>query len=346
MRKIVFLFSIILTVTLLMTSAIGCQSRTSSTPRVSTFSSPLELYAQTTSMEEAAKVIGISIPVPDYLPAGFEIQELYVQSGSVRLLISDGPIEKRLVTHTDAAGTRQRYEVQSKMEMSVSWSSESKIPVRLPVEKVDINGRTGYLLNTSNPMTLIWNWFPEPDEQGMFELGLEVGRGITKEELVKIAESVEFDGAPELYAPQSEQVISERLHDIKNGEFRYLSIYEDGSLTSIQMEGLREPVSQHVVIKKTGKFDEEELRSLIEFFEISGFKEMNKNNEFPGSAASDMHYSVSARLGSSYQYVMASNYLSPDGGKTYPDMPYPLNEIYKRLKEIADNRTKEAAHES
>lgn len=59
-----------------------------------------------------------------------------------------------------------------------------------------------------------------------------------------------------------------------------------------------------------------------------------------GVAVSDMHYSVSARLGSSYRYIKASNYLSPDGGMTYPDMPYPLNEIYKRLKDIADNKTK------
>ncbi len=353
MKKLVVLFAMILTVTLSMTSAIGCQAGPSSTPRVNTFSSVLELYAQKATLQEAAKILGITVPVPANLPAGYEIQELYVLGRSIRLLISDGPIEKKMVTHTDAAGARQRYELQSKMEMSISWSPEFMIPIRLPEEKVDIKGRPGYLVETETHWRLLWNWFPDPDSLGVFELGLEVGKGISKEELVKIAESVEFKGAPELYTPQSDQVISERLYDINKGEFRYLSIYQDGSLIAIQMEGLHEPVSQHARIEKTGKLDKEELSSLIEFFEVSGFKELNKNNESPrlpdedgDVTVSDMHYSVSARLGSSYRYVMANNYLSPDGGKTYPDMPYPLNEIYERLKNITDNKTKVVARES
>lgn len=318
-----------------------------------TFTSSLELYTQKMTLEEAAKIMGITVPMPDYLPEGFEIQEVYVQNRSARLLISDGPIEKNLVTHTDAAGTRQRYEVQSKIEMSVSWSPEFMIPVRLPEEKVDIKGSPGYLLEVENHKRLVWNWFPDPDSLGVFELGIEVGKGISKEELVKIAESVEFNVAPELYTPQSDQVISERLYDIRKGEFRYLCIYEDGSLTRIEMEGLREPVSQHVRIRKTGKLDEEELSNLVEFFEVSGFKDMDKNNEFSGSpekgggvTASDVHYSVSARLGSSYRSIKASNYISPDGGETYPNMPYPLDEIYKRLRDIADNKTSEVVRES
>jgi hypothetical protein len=283
--------------------------------------------------------------VPAYLPTGFKIQEVHVLSRSVSLLISEGPIEKKLVTHTDAAGTRQRYELQSKVEMSISWSPEFMIPVRLPEEKVDIKGRPGYLLETETHWSLWWNWFPDSDNLGVFELGLEVGKGISKEELVKIAESVAFKGSPELYTPRSDQVISNRLYDIKKGEFRYLSIYQDRSLIAIQMNGLLEPVDQHVRILKTGKLSEEELNDLIEFFENSGFKVMDKTNGFSGSPGSEVHYSVSARLGSSYRYVRASNYFSPDGGKTYPDMPYPLNEIYGRLKSIADSRTEEVTRE-
>ena len=111
------------------------------------------------------------------------------------------------------------------------------------------------------------------------------------------------------------------------------------------MDGLREPVDQHVRILKTGKLGEEELNDLIEFFEDSGFKEMDKNNEFSVSPGSDVHYSVSAHLGSSYRSIKAINYLSPDGGKTYPDMPYPLNEIYRRLNNIAENKTVEVTRE-
>jgi len=340
-KKLVIICTAIITVILFP----GCQLGTSSTARIDTFSSQLELFNQKTNMEEAAQIMGITVPAPAYLPTGFEIQEVYVSGRSVRLLISDGPIEKKLVTHTDAAGTRQRYELKSKIEMSISWSAEFMIPARLPVEKVDIKGSPGYLQETGTHQSLLWNWFPERDNLGVFELGLGVSKGISKEELVKIAESVAFKGSPERYTPRSEQVISDRLYDIDKGEFRYLSIYQDGSLIAIQMDGLLEPVDQHIRILKTGKLSEEELTDLIEFFENSGFKVMDKTNEFSGSSGSKVHYNVSALLGSSYRSIKASNYLSPDGGKAYPDMPYPLNEIYQRLKEIAENRTEEVARE-
>ncbi len=310
------------------------------------FTDVLELYVQKTTLKDAARVIGITVPVPVHLPTRFEIQEVYVQDKSVMLLISDGPVEKKIVTHTDAAGTRQRYEIQAKIEMSIGWSPESMIPIRLPVEQVEINGKTGYLSETETGFRLLWNWFPGQKNLGEFQLGLEAGKGISKEDLEKIAESVEFNGTPQLYTLQSDQVIADRLYDIKKGEFTYLAIYEDGSLWAIQMKGLNGPVSQHLRIEKTGKLDKGESDSLLEFFETSGFDKLNKNNQPAispiggNTTLSDVHYSVSVRLGSSYRYVMANNYVSPDGGKTYPDMPYPLNEIYVRLKAIANSKTK------
>jgi len=340
-------------VLLVITLFLGCQHGTSLTARVDTFSSPLELYAQKTTLDEAGKIIGITLPVPAYLPEGYQIQEIYVQDRSVTLLISDAPIEKKLVTHTDAAGTVQRYELQEKMEMSVRWYSENGIPVRLPGEKVTINESYGFLEDSDDYNNLWWDWYPVSGKPGMFELVLSASKGISKNELVKIAGSVRFTGEPESYVPRSKWVISDRLYDIKKGEFRYLCIYEDGSLLHIKVEKLLEPVAQHVRIWKTGKLDEEELRDLIEFFETSGFKEMNRNNQFPGLRdkdgniiLSDVHYSVSNNFESWGNFVKASNYLSPDGGKTIPDMPYPLNEIYKRLRETTDNHTTEIAREN
>jgi len=318
-----------------------------------TYTSVLELFIQKTTLEEAAKIVGITIPVPAYLPDGYEIQEVYVQDRSVRLFISDRQIEKRLVTHSDAAGTRQRYEIQTKMEMSVSWSPDFMIPVRLPEEKVDIKDTPGYLMEMETHKRLLWNWLPSSDELGTFEIGLEANREISKEELVKVAGSVRFGSEPEIYTPQSDWVISQRLYDIKNGEFRYLCIYEDGSLTAIQMEGLRGPVEQHMIIRKTGEFSKKELSNLIELFEEGGFFELGSSYKFQGppdenseSGLDGVHYSVSAHLEHRGKTVRVSNCFSPDGGETYPDMPYPLNEIYKRLKNIANNKTDEVTRES
>jgi hypothetical protein len=317
-----------------------------------TYTSILELYVQKATLVEAAKIIGITIPVPAYLPDGYEIQEIYVQDRSVRLFISDRQIEKRLVTHSDAAGTRQRYEVQTKMEMSVSWSPDFMIPVRLPEEKVDIKDRPGYLMEMETHKRLLWNWLPSSDELGMFEIGLEANREISKEELIKVAESVRFGSEPEIYTPQSDWVISQRLYDIKNGEFRYLCIYEDGSLIAIQMEGLRGPMEQHMRIRKTGDISKNELINLIELFKEGGFFELDSSYKCQGppdenseSGLDGMHYSVSAHLEHRGKMVRVSNCFFPDGGETYSDMPYPLDEIYKRLNDIAENKTAEANRE-
>jgi len=72
----------------------------------------------------------------------------------------------------------------------------------------------------------------------------------------------------------------------------------------------------------------------------------------------DKHYSLSTiphtdldlKILAYYQdinkFITAQGYSSPDGGKTIPNMPYPLNEIYKRLRDIAINRTVEVARET
>jgi len=44
-----------------------------------TFTSTLELSALKTSLEDASSIIGTIIPLPDYLPLGYEIQEVYIE---------------------------------------------------------------------------------------------------------------------------------------------------------------------------------------------------------------------------------------------------------------------------
>jgi len=188
MRKLYLLFTIII-ISVLITPIIGgCQLIASET-----FSEIVELHFQRTDLDEAKNTIGISVPVPTYLPKKYEIQEIYLDDSWVRMLISDQAIEKELVTHTDAFGTRQRYEVQCKMTFSVHWWEAGAPPVRLPVEKVSINGITAYLLEKEGCNVLWWNWQPDDkDKPGMFELALEANKKISKKELIKVAESIEI----------------------------------------------------------------------------------------------------------------------------------------------------------
>ncbi len=60
----------------------------------------------------------------------------------------------------------------------------------------------------------------------------------------------------------------------------------------------------------------------------------------------DMSYTVSIDYGNLHKIATAFGYLTPDHGLTYPDMPYPLNELYKKLKDIAENQTEEVYRES
>jgi hypothetical protein len=58
-----------------------------------------------------------------------------------------------------------------------------------------------------------------------------------------------------------------------------------------------------------------------------------------------MFYTVAVDYGDLHKKVGASSYLTPDEGMTYPDMPYPLNELHKVLWQIAEGRTSAVAGE-
>ena len=181
MKKFAITCAAIITIFLLTFTLTGCAA---------TYTSVLELNAQKTTLEEASNVLGVPMPVPTYLPVGYEIREVYVQDRTVRLLISDEAIGRKLVTHTDAAGTRQRYEVQCKMEMSVRWYPEGGAPIKLPVEKVQINESRGFLQDRGDHRAIWWDCFPEPGQEGMYELVLAASKRVSKAELIKVAESV------------------------------------------------------------------------------------------------------------------------------------------------------------
>lgn len=195
-RPLVILGAKVLITILLMTTS-GCQFGTNeTTPSFAAFTSTLELDAQKTTLEEARSILGVTVPAPTYLPKGHEIKEVYIELNTkeptrseVILLISDEEIEMELVTHTDAAGTRQHYEFQCKMLMVVRWFVDGGIPVRLPVEKVKINERSGFLVEKDDHNDLLWNLW-NPGQRGSFELILAASKSISRDELAKIAESV------------------------------------------------------------------------------------------------------------------------------------------------------------
>ena len=155
--------------------------------------------------------------------------------------------------------------------------------------------------------------------------------------------------------PEGSPAITMNVAHIMGGEFSYLTIYEDGTVIYIEEKGLRMPTWDNPPTRtwKTGKLREEGLDSLLEFIKDNGFKELKVSYKFPGKpiegggfTMGDMGCTIYVDYGYLHKKVSAFGYLTPDHGMTYPDMPYPLNEIYKRLKHIAENRTEEVARES
>jgi len=164
-----------------------------------------------------------------------------------------------------------------------------------------------------------------------------------------------YNPVPVIDIPEGTPVISEKLDYIMRGEFSYLYIYEDGSVIYIEEKGLRLPSPGHPPTRtwKTGKLQLEELNSLLEFVKNSGFEKLDEYYQFPGKpiegggfTMGDMGFTITIDYGNLNKTVTAFGYLTPDQGKTYPDMPYPLNEIYKKLKDIAENKTEEVYRES
>ncbi len=189
-------------VLLVMSSLSACSAPSENVDQIgSTFTVPLELTVEKTTLKEAGNIVGLTVPVPTYLPKNYEIQEIYLMpmvSGppGVMLLISDRRIEKKLVTLTNAAGARrQYYDFLPRMTMSIRWDSDGRLlPPKISGSMgrgVNINEGSGLLIWGEESNDLWWIWHPDPNDEGLFELVISVSKDFPEEELVRVAESVQ-----------------------------------------------------------------------------------------------------------------------------------------------------------
>lgn len=149
---------------------------------------------------------------------------------------------------------------------------------------------------------------------------------------------------PQIDIPEGNPVIYEQLDYVMRGEFSYLYIYGDGSIIYIEEKGLRirSPLHSPTRTWKTAKFRPDQLDSLLAYFENSGLDKLDEYYQFPGKphegggfSMGDMSFTITINGKNLNKKVTAFGYLTPDKGETYPDMPYPLNEIYGRLRVIS-----------
>ncbi len=157
---------------------------------------------------------------------------------------------------------------------------------------------------------------------------------------------------PEIDIPEGNPVIYERLDYVMRGQFSYLYFYEDESIIYVEEKGLRPPGGHPTRTWKTGKLTTEQFESLLAYLENSGLDKLDEYYQFPGEPLAgggfrmgDMSFTITINSESLSKAVTAFGYLTPDDGETYPDMPPPLNEIYGRLRIIAQG-TEEVYHEN
>jgi hypothetical protein len=157
------------------------------------FSNSLEVTAQEVTLEEAARILGTDVPLPAYLPEGYRVQEIYTQDDSLRIFISDKALEKELVNYGDAAGARQKYMFECKIEVGIKWYPEGQPGgLELLGEPVTISESKGVLVDRENNIELCWLLPPKstPEKPGQFEIMLSASKSISRDELLKIARSI------------------------------------------------------------------------------------------------------------------------------------------------------------
>jgi hypothetical protein len=157
---------------------------------------------------------------------------------------------------------------------------------------------------------------------------------------------------PEIKLPEGTAVIIEKRDDPMGGRLAYLHIYGDGSVVLAEEKGWRprSPKDPPIRTWKTGRIEEQEMNELLSLFKSPQFVNLDKFYRFPG-IRSGGGYEVG---GGSFTFhidyenlnktVTAVGYL-PDRSGTYPDMPYPLSELYVRLRDIS-LKTTEVARET
>ncbi len=148
--------------------------------------------------------------------------------------------------------------------------------------------------------------------------------------------------SPPVAVPEGPPVIHMQMDWLMAGKADSLSIYNDGRIIYIREQGLRPPGAYSTRTWNTGTITSGQLDELLAYIENSGFQELGEYYQFEGEPREggsvrigDMKLTVSVDSNTMQKEVAAFGYLSPDGGQTYPDMPTPLNDIYRRLMDIA-----------
>lgn len=138
------------------------------------------------TLEEASKIWGVKVPVPEYLPPGYEIKAVYIKGHGVALCISDEDIPLQDSGAIDFG--------KFKITIGINFYRTGTIGgLKLPGGiGITIGGKQGRLFDKGSENSILWQVDIYQDGQKGFELNLIAVKNIPVAELVKVAESFVF----------------------------------------------------------------------------------------------------------------------------------------------------------
>ncbi len=176
MKRYVMILCMIMVLLLLAMSSFGCKNGCKKSPT----------YPYKVSLEQANEIMGSPLPVPTYLPEGFDIVGIYVLEHSDTSEHMVFLISEEVINEGDISPNFN----EVPMKMYVTLYRKGQVGgLKLVGERYDIGGTKGVLV-TGGTTDNLWWILSYPQPPGQYELKLSAIKEIPIEELVKVARSV------------------------------------------------------------------------------------------------------------------------------------------------------------
>jgi hypothetical protein len=138
------------------------------------------VYPISTTLQEAEKIIGVTLPLPDYIPAGYQINEVVVTEP-----------HRLYLTYADSS-----WICFQSITLYVNWAnSGGSFEPKLIGQQVDMNGgdgtySKGIIVESMDNNNLWWDWKPDTYSTAYFEFDLSASTIVPVEELIQMGKSI------------------------------------------------------------------------------------------------------------------------------------------------------------
>lgn len=163
---------------------------------------------------------------------------------------------------------------------------------------------------------------------------------------------------PIIAIPEIPPLIYLNLTQVISGESNQIEVFPDGTILQLKETGLKvtSPDYPGTRIWRKGNISADALDDLIAIINTNEFKEMSGSNvcqpkhkgfyeNNPLIVKENMQLTLCVNCETIVKTITAFDYVTPDYGMSYPDMPPPLNTVYATLRLLCEDKTIEMYRE-